>query len=89
MFKPELLRNKFHAVLLILCTLPVLFLEGDATATIFFSFIAIPLFFSKKKGNQFYMEEKSNEKHLCYPVGGLRDYSYLRCRSELKPIKED
>ena len=35
MFKRELLQNKLCAILLILCTLPVMLLESDATATVF------------------------------------------------------
>lgn len=44
----ETLRNKFYAVLLIACTIPVVFLEGDATATVFVGFIAVPMFFAKE-----------------------------------------
>ena len=42
----ELLKNRFCAILLILCTLPVVFLNGDATATVFMAFIAVPMFFA-------------------------------------------
>ena len=48
MFKPELIRNKLYALLLIACTLPVMFLEGDATATVFIAMIAVPMFFAKE-----------------------------------------
>ena len=44
----ETLRNKLYALLLIACTLPVMFLEGDATATVFVSVIAVPIFFAKE-----------------------------------------
>lgn len=44
----ETLKNKLCAVLLILCTLPVVFLEGDATATVFMMLFAVPMFFSKE-----------------------------------------
>lgn len=44
----ELLKNKLCAILLILCTLPVVFLDGDATATVFIAFIAVPMFFAKE-----------------------------------------
>lgn len=44
----ETLRNKLYAALLILCTLPIVFLEGDATATIFVAMIAVPMFFAKE-----------------------------------------
>lgn len=44
----ETLRNKIYAVLLILCTLPIVFLEGDATATVFVGMIAVPMFFAKE-----------------------------------------
>ena len=42
------LKNKLYALLLIGCTLPVMFLEGDATATVFVGFIAVPMFFAKE-----------------------------------------
>ena len=41
------LKNKLYAILLIGCTLPVMLLDGDATATVFVSIFAIPMFFSK------------------------------------------
>lgn len=41
------LKNKLYAFLLIGCTIPVILLEGDATATIFVGFIAVPMFFAK------------------------------------------
>lgn len=44
----DLLKNKLCAVLLILCTLPVVFLDGDATATVFMAMFAVPMFFAKK-----------------------------------------
>ncbi len=47
-FNLDLLKNKFYAILLILCTLPVALLDGDASTTVFMAFIAIPMFFSKK-----------------------------------------
>lgn len=42
------LKNKLYALLLIGCTLPVIFLEGDATATIFVGTFAVPMFFAKE-----------------------------------------
>ena len=42
------MKNKLHALLLIACTLPIMFLEGDATATVFVSMIAVPMFFAKE-----------------------------------------
>lgn len=42
------LKNKLYAILLIGCTLPVMLLDGDATATVFVSMFAIPMFFAKK-----------------------------------------
>lgn len=48
MFKPKLILNKLYALLLIACTLPVMFLDGDATATVFIATIAVPMFFSKE-----------------------------------------
>lgn len=44
----ETLRNKIYALLLIGCTLPVMFLDGDATATVFVSMFAVPMFFAKE-----------------------------------------
>lgn len=48
LFDNRTLKNKFYALLLIGCTLPVMFLEGDATATVFVGFIAVPMFFAKE-----------------------------------------
>lgn len=42
------MKNKLYALLLIACTMPVMLLEGDATATVFMSMIAVPMFFSKE-----------------------------------------
>lgn len=42
------LKNKLYALLLIGCTLPVTFLEGDATATVFVGMFAVPMFFAKE-----------------------------------------
>ena len=44
----ETLRNKIYALLLIGCTLPVIFLEGDATVTVFVGMFAVPMFFAKE-----------------------------------------
>lgn len=41
-------KNKFYAILLIACTLPVMFLDGDATATVFVAMIAVHMFFAKE-----------------------------------------
>ncbi len=48
LFDSRTLKNKFYAILLIACTLPVAFLEGDATATVFIGMFAVPLFFAKE-----------------------------------------
>ena len=48
LFDSQTLKNKLYALLLIGCTLPVMFLEGDATATVFVGFIAVPMFFAKE-----------------------------------------
>ena len=48
LFDSRTLKNKLYALLLIACTLPVMFLEGDATATVFVGFIAVPMFFAKE-----------------------------------------
>ena len=48
MFRRELLQNKLYAILLIVCTLPIIFWDGDATAMVFISIIAVPMFFAKE-----------------------------------------
>ena len=48
LFNSRALKNKLYAILLIGCTLPVTFLEGDATATVFVGMFAVPMFFAKK-----------------------------------------
>ena len=48
LFDSRTLKNKLYALLLIGCTLPVMLLEGDATATVFVGFIAVPMFFAKE-----------------------------------------
>lgn len=48
LFDSRTLKNKLYALLLIGCTLPVMFLEGDATATVCISLIAIPMLFTKE-----------------------------------------
>ena len=46
------LKNKLYAVVLLICGyLPVL-IDKDATALVFFAFIAIPLFFAKEKSSR-------------------------------------
>ena len=41
-------KNKIYAILLILCGIPLMLIEGDATMFVFFCIIGIPLFFSKQ-----------------------------------------
>ena len=48
LFDSRTLKNELYAFLLIGCTLPIIFLEGDATATVFISMIAVPMFFAKE-----------------------------------------
>ena len=48
MFKLELLQNKLYAILLIVCTLPITFVEGDVTALVMASLLAVPMFFAKE-----------------------------------------
>lgn len=48
LFDSRTLKNKLYAPLLIGCTLPVTFLEGDATATVFVGMFAVPMFFAKR-----------------------------------------
>lgn len=42
------LKNKLHAIMLISCTIPILLIERDATATVFVGIIAVPMFFTKE-----------------------------------------
>lgn len=68
--KPELIRNKLYAVLLILCTLPIVFLDGDATATVFMAMIAVPMFFAKENwilGGCYESEKKPAEECTARP----------------------
>ena len=48
MMKPELVLNKIFTVLLVFCSLPIMFWGGDATATVFMLIIDVPLFFAKE-----------------------------------------
>lgn len=41
--------QKIIAFLMVALTIPVIVLDGDATATVFMLFLAVPMFFSKKK----------------------------------------
>lgn len=41
--------QKIVAFLMVALTIPVIVLDGDATATVFMLFLAVPMFFSKKK----------------------------------------
>lgn len=44
-----MIMQKIIAVLLVVLTVPVIVLDCDATATVFMLFLAVPMFFSKKK----------------------------------------
>ena len=44
-----MIKQKIAAVIMIILTLPVVFLEHDITSTIFMSFFSIPMFFGKKE----------------------------------------
>lgn len=48
MWKRELLKNKLYALLLVGLSLPIMFLDGDATATVLMLFFAVPMFFAKE-----------------------------------------
>ena len=41
--------QKIIAFLMVALTIPVIVLDCDATATVFMLFLAVPMFFSKKK----------------------------------------
>lgn len=42
------LKNKIYAVVLLICGYLPVIIDKDATALVFFAFIAIPLFFAKE-----------------------------------------
>ncbi len=44
-----MIMQKIAAVLLVALTIPVIVLDGDATATVFALLLAVPMFFSKKE----------------------------------------
>lgn len=44
-----MIKQKIAAVIMIVLTLPVVFLEHDITFTILMSFFSIPMFFGKKE----------------------------------------
>lgn len=44
-----MIMQKIVAVLLVALTVPVIILDRDATATVFMLFLAVPMFFGKKK----------------------------------------
>lgn len=44
----ETLKNKFYALVLILVGIVATIVSGDATALVFLSAIAVPMFFAKK-----------------------------------------
>ena len=44
-----MIMQKISAVLLVVLTIPGVILDGDATATVFALFLAVPMFFSKKE----------------------------------------
>lgn len=48
LFDAKTLKNKLYAMGLIACSLPIIWLDNDATATVFISIFAIPLFFAKE-----------------------------------------
>lgn len=41
--------QKIIAVLMVVLTVPVILLDGDATVTIFMLILSLPMFFSKKE----------------------------------------
>lgn len=46
--RKELLKNKLEAIAMLVCTVPCILLENDATATVFIGMIAVPMFFAKE-----------------------------------------
>lgn len=44
-----MIKQKIVAVLLVALTIPVIVIDGDATATVFMLLLAVPMFFSKKE----------------------------------------
>lgn len=63
LFNTKTLKNKLYSLLLIVCTLPVIFLEGDVTATIFMGLIAIPIFFAKENWIHQKEEKRMTKTH--------------------------
>ncbi len=43
-----MIMQKIISVLMVALTIPVIVLDGDATATVFMLFLAVPMFFGKK-----------------------------------------
>ena len=70
----KLLPNKLYAILLILCTIPITFLDGDATATVFIAMIAVPMFFAKE--NWIYRKER--KRYAKCPPKRRRPLAYSR-----------
>lgn len=68
MWKRELLKNKLYALLLVGLSLPVMFLDGDATAIVLMLFFAVPLFFAKENwimgGSHSYAYQESRRKSV-------------------------
>lgn len=48
MFTKELMKNKIMSIILMVIGVLSIFIEGDATFTIFSLMIGLPLFFAKK-----------------------------------------
>lgn len=44
-----MIAQKFVSLLLVVLTIPIIILDGDATFTVFISLLAVPMFFSKKE----------------------------------------
>lgn len=82
MWKRELLRNKLYALLLVGLSLPVLFIDGDATVLVIMLFFAVPMFFAKTNwimGGSYASQESRRKSvrrhtHRCGEKGdGFRD----------------
>lgn len=44
-----MIKQKLMAIVIMLTTLPIVFLDGDCTTTIIAAVFAVPLFFSRKR----------------------------------------
>lgn len=87
MWKRELLKNKLYALLLVGLSLPIMFLDGDATATVLMLFFAVPMFFAKENwimGGTYATQESRRESvRRCTYRSGEKKAMDLEIQREL------